>query len=176
MSQCGRNGTDILLSPTLEWRGIHPLSLSSAVFRSIENGVTLFRAADNGVSIAVDPYGRVLGRTDHFQAGERVLVAQLPTHGVTTIYSIIGDVVAWLSIAAVVVLTAWAVGKFSADIIGPFVKKCGIMEKVKHQKLIIPGYAAVESGGLEEELPGWEILVGPREGAHIPAYIKTWTP
>lgn len=74
------------------------------------------------------------------------------------------------------VMTAWAAGKFSADIIGPFVKKCGIMDKVKHQKLIIPGYAAVESGGLEEELPGWEILVGPREGAHIPAYVKAWTP
>jgi len=74
------------------------------------------------------------------------------------------------------VMTAWAAGKFSADIIGPFVKKSGIDAKVKHRKLIIPGYAAVESGGLEEELPGWEILVGPREGAHIPAYVKAWTP
>jgi acetyl-CoA decarbonylase/synthase complex subunit gamma len=74
------------------------------------------------------------------------------------------------------VMTAWAAGKFSADIIAPFVKKCGIMDKVKHQKLIIPGYAAVESGGLEEELDGWEILVGPREGAHIPAYVKAWQP
>jgi len=42
--------------------------------------------------------------------------------------------------------------------------------------LIIPGYAAVESGGLEEELPDWEILIGPREAAHIPAYLKSWTP
>jgi len=74
------------------------------------------------------------------------------------------------------VMTAWAAGKFSADIIGPFVKKSGIDAKVKHRKLIIPGYAAVESGGPEEELPGWEILVGPREGAHIPAYVKAWTP
>ena len=72
------------------------------------------------------------------------------------------------------VLTAWSAGKFAADIIGTFVKKCGIMDKVKHQKLILPGYIAVESGGLEEELPGWEILIGPREGAHIPAYLKTW--
>jgi acetyl-CoA decarbonylase/synthase complex subunit gamma len=74
------------------------------------------------------------------------------------------------------VMTAWAAGKFSADIIAPFVKKCGIEGKIKHRKLVIPGYAAVESGGLEEELSGWQILVGPREGAHIPAYIKTWTP
>ncbi len=72
------------------------------------------------------------------------------------------------------VMTAWAAGKFVADTIAPFVKKCGIMDMVKHHKLIIPGYAAVESGGLEEELPGWEILVGPREGVHIPAYLKTW--
>ncbi|MBI4282944.1 MAG: acetyl-CoA decarbonylase/synthase complex subunit gamma [Chloroflexi bacterium] len=74
------------------------------------------------------------------------------------------------------VMTSWAAGKFVADAIGPFVKKSGIMGKVKHQKLIIPGYAAAESGGLEEELPGWEILIGPREGAHIPAYLKTWKP
>ena len=72
------------------------------------------------------------------------------------------------------VMTAWAAGKFVADAIGPFVKKCGIEDKIKHHKLIIPGYAASESGGLEEELPGWEILVGPREGSLIPAYLKTW--
>jgi len=74
------------------------------------------------------------------------------------------------------VMTAWAAGKFVADAIAPFVKKSGIMDKVKHHNLIIPGYAAVESGGLEEELPGWEVLVGPREGAHIPAYLKAWKP
>ncbi|MES0328850.1 MAG: acetyl-CoA decarbonylase/synthase complex subunit gamma, partial [Dehalococcoidales bacterium] len=74
------------------------------------------------------------------------------------------------------VMTAWAAGKFSADIIGPFIKKCGIADKVTHRKLIIPGYIAAESGGLEEELPDWEILVGPREAAHIPAYLKTWQP
>jgi len=74
------------------------------------------------------------------------------------------------------VMTAWAAGKFVADAIAPFVKKCGIADRVKHQKLVIPGYAAAESGGLEEELPGWEIQVGPREGAHIPAYLRAWKP
>ena len=74
------------------------------------------------------------------------------------------------------VMTSWAAGKFSADIIGPAIKKSNIEEKIKHRKLIIPGYIAAESGGLEEELPGWEILVGPREGAHIPGYLKEWKP
>jgi len=74
------------------------------------------------------------------------------------------------------VMTAWAAGKFVGDAIAAFVKKSGIMDKVKHHKLIIPGYAAVESGALEEELPGWEVAVGPRDGAHIPAFLKTWKP
>ncbi|MFC2031919.1 acetyl-CoA decarbonylase/synthase complex subunit gamma [Chloroflexota bacterium] len=74
------------------------------------------------------------------------------------------------------VMTAWAAGKFVADAIAPFVKKSGIADKVKHQKLIIPGYAAAESGGLEEELAGYQILVGPREASHIPAYLKEWKP
>jgi acetyl-CoA decarbonylase/synthase complex subunit gamma len=74
------------------------------------------------------------------------------------------------------VMTAWAAGKFVSDALAPFVKKSGIADKIKHQKLVIPGYAAAESGGLEEELPDWEIIVGPREGSHIPAYLKTWNP
>lgn len=70
------------------------------------------------------------------------------------------------------VLTAWAAGKFVADLIGPFVKKSGIEEKTKTRKLIIPGAAAIISGDLEEELPDWEVSIGPREGAHIPAYLR----
>jgi acetyl-CoA decarbonylase/synthase complex subunit gamma len=72
------------------------------------------------------------------------------------------------------VMTAWAAGKFVADMIAPFVKKSGVEDKVKHRKLTIPGYAAAESGGLEEELSGWEIQVGPRDAAHIPAYLRSW--
>ncbi|MFN2355100.1 MAG: acetyl-CoA decarbonylase/synthase complex subunit gamma, partial [Desulfopila sp.] len=57
------------------------------------------------------------------------------------------------------VLTAWAAGKFGGDDVGMFVKKSGIMDKVKHTELIIPGYAAAIAGDVEEELPGWTITV-----------------
>ena len=70
------------------------------------------------------------------------------------------------------VLTAWAAGKFAGDDVGMFVKKSGIMDKVKHQELVIPGYAASIVGDVEEELPGWTITVGPREAAHIPGFLK----
>ncbi len=70
------------------------------------------------------------------------------------------------------VMTAWAAGKFGGDDVGMFVKKSGIMDKVKHTELIIPGYAAAIAGDVEEELPGWTITVGPREAAHLPAFLK----
>ncbi|RLB90934.1 MAG: acetyl-CoA decarbonylase/synthase complex subunit gamma [Deltaproteobacteria bacterium] len=70
------------------------------------------------------------------------------------------------------VMTAWAAGKFAGDDVGIFVKKSGIMDKVKHTQLIIPGYAAAIAGDVEEELPGWKITVGPREAAHIPGFLK----
>ena len=72
------------------------------------------------------------------------------------------------------VMTSWAAGKFSADIIGPAILKSGITDKIKHRKLIIPGYIAAESGGLEEEMPGWEILVGPRDAANLTPFLKAW--
>jgi acetyl-CoA decarbonylase/synthase, CODH/ACS complex subunit gamma len=71
------------------------------------------------------------------------------------------------------VLTAWAAGKFVGDAIGQFVKKSGIAEKVKHKKIVIPGFVAAVSGDLEEELGAeWEVKIGPREAAHLPAYLK----
>jgi acetyl-CoA decarbonylase/synthase complex subunit gamma len=70
------------------------------------------------------------------------------------------------------VLTAWAAGKFGGDDVGLFVKKSGIMDKVKHTEIIIPGYAAAIAGDVEEELPGWTITVGPREAAHLAAFLK----
>ncbi len=76
------------------------------------------------------------------------------------------------------VLTGWAAGKFSGDSIGPFIKKSGIEDRVKHRRLVIPGKVARIRGELEEALPGWEIIVGPREASEIPAYlpslVKKW--
>jgi len=70
------------------------------------------------------------------------------------------------------VMTAWAAGKFVGDAVGIFVKKCGIADKIKHRKLIIPGYAAAISGDLEEELPDWEVIIGPRDASLIPKFLR----
>jgi len=85
----------------------------------------------------------------------------------------------WLLVAdaeGMSVLTAWAAGKFDAERIAKAVKSADMEEKVSHRKLVIPGHVSVLLGELEEELPGWEILVGPREAVDLPAYLKVWQP
>jgi acetyl-CoA decarbonylase/synthase complex subunit gamma len=81
----------------------------------------------------------------------------------------------WLLVAdaeGMSVLTAWAAGKFDAERIAKTVKTTGIEEKIDHKSIILPGHVAVLSGELEEELPGWEIKVGPREAVNLPQYLK----
>ncbi len=105
----------------------------------------------------------------------------LTTNFSLTYFTVSGEVEAskipsWICIMDVEglsVLTAWGAGKFVPESIGPFMKRCGITDKVKHRKLIIPGCVAQISGELEEELPDWKIEVGPREAGDIPAYLKS---
>jgi len=71
------------------------------------------------------------------------------------------------------VLTAWAAEKFTAEKVVEAIKKENVEEKVKNKKLIIPGYVAVMSGKLNDLLPDWEIIVGPKEASGIPKFLKT---
>ncbi len=84
----------------------------------------------------------------------------------------------WLLVAdaeGMSVLTAWAAGEFDAERIAKGVKSTNIADKVEHRKLIIPGHVSVLLGELEEELPDWEILVGPREAVDLTGYLKLWS-
>ncbi len=69
------------------------------------------------------------------------------------------------------VLTAYADNKLSAETITEAIKGCGLEDKVKHRKIVIPGHVAVLKGALEEE-SGWEVVVGPREASGITKFAK----
>jgi acetyl-CoA decarbonylase/synthase complex subunit gamma len=82
---------------------------------------------------------------------------------------------AWLLVSdaeGMSVLTAWAAGKFDAERIAKDMKRFEVAGKVNHKRMVIPGHVAVISGELEEELPDWEIRVGPREAVDLPAFMK----
>lgn len=69
------------------------------------------------------------------------------------------------------VLAAWSTGKFIGETVGPFIKKSGIENKVKNKKIILPGLAARIKGEVEDELAGWEVIVGPREASELPNFL-----
>ena len=73
-----------------------------ASMRAIEQGRYLARAANTGISGVVDPYGRVVRRSGIFE--QEGIVAEVRLLTSRTIYSVIGDVVAYLSIMLTVVL------------------------------------------------------------------------
>ena len=99
-----------------------------------------------------------------------------------TYFSVAGEVEGsgkptWLLIVdseGMSVLTGWAAGKFDAAKIAKSVQQFNVPGKINHKKIVIPGLVATLSGELEEELPGWDIRVGPREAIDIPAYLKSW--
>jgi acetyl-CoA decarbonylase/synthase complex subunit gamma len=70
------------------------------------------------------------------------------------------------------VLTAWAARKFNGEKIGAFLKSKDVNKQFSSRKIIIPGYVASISGELEENMPGWEVLVGPQEASDITPFMK----
>jgi acetyl-CoA decarbonylase/synthase complex subunit gamma len=82
---------------------------------------------------------------------------------------------AWLLVTeaeGMSVLTAWAAGKFDAERIAKDVKRFNVGQKLNRKRLVLPGHTAVLSGEVEEELPGWEVRVGPREAVDVPSFLK----
>ncbi len=125
--------------------------------------------------IQVDPKLYEVGSAD---ADSPLLIT---TNFSLTYFSVSGEVEGsglptWLLVAdcdGQSVLTAWAAGKLDAEKIAKSVKAAGIGDRLNHKKLVIPGHVAGLSGEVEEELPGWQIMVGPRDAVDIPAYLKT---
>jgi acetyl-CoA decarbonylase/synthase complex subunit gamma len=70
------------------------------------------------------------------------------------------------------VMTAWAAGKFVGETVAKFFRAVALEDQVKTRKVVIPGYASVIQGDLEEKMPGWEVIVGPQEASDIPTFVK----
>jgi apolipoprotein N-acyltransferase len=107
--QAGRAGADILLAPSFDWEEIDPIHTRMASFRAVENGFSLVRATCEGLSAAFDYHGRILSTADFFTTNGESMVSYVPTQGVRTVYSMIGDLFAWLCAVGVAVLIGWLV-------------------------------------------------------------------
>jgi apolipoprotein N-acyltransferase len=89
--QAGRRDVDILFVPSSDWREIRFLHATSARFRAVENGCSLVRPTVQGLSIATDPYGRMLAYHDYYSNTPRLSIVGVPSRGVRTIYALCGE-------------------------------------------------------------------------------------
>ncbi len=99
-----QDGSELLTTITNDaWYGRSSAAYQhwdQAALRAIEQGRFLARAANTGISGFVDPYGRVLDRTPLFEPA--LVVQDLRFLTDRTVYSRIGDLVAWLSLAVTI--------------------------------------------------------------------------
>ena len=70
------------------------------------------------------------------------------------------------------VLTAWAAGKFSSSSIKKFFDEFELDKKINNRTLVIPGKVAVMKGEIQDKLPDWNVVVGPREAVEIVKFLK----
>lgn len=124
--------------------------------------------------VAVEPKLYAVGAVDETSP------LLLTTNFSLTYYTVEGDVeasrvpsyIGVIDTEGTSVLTAWASEKLTASKVAKFLNSEEVKSKVKHGKVIIPGYISVMSGSLEDE-SGWKVLVGPRESSGIAKFLKT---
>jgi apolipoprotein N-acyltransferase len=108
LRQAGVQNADILLAP---YNDFHPWEAEdrvTAMFRAIENGLSALRPAGHGTSTIIDYEGRVLASQNFFTSSTGILIGALPTRGVRTLYSRVGDAFAYLCALGLIVLTGVA--------------------------------------------------------------------
>jgi apolipoprotein N-acyltransferase len=82
-----------------------------AIMRGVENGFALARAARDGLLTLTDASGRMIAKAPTSESGMVTIVGDLPRGPGDTLYKRIGDVFAWLCIAASAVLLAMSLVK-----------------------------------------------------------------
>ena len=88
----------LILGPSNDWEAIKNTHARMARLRAIETGISLLRPANGGISIAADPFGRILSQVDNYNAESMPLAAALPIDPVPTLYSALGEFFSWICV------------------------------------------------------------------------------
>ena len=111
--ELAKRGAQIVLMPVdddfnrNEW--FPPFHAADGVFRAVENRVTMGLGTTNGLSILVDPYGRILAEGEINKRG--VIVAKTFAVSEQTLYTKFGDWFGWLMVACAAGMAGMAMRK-----------------------------------------------------------------
>jgi apolipoprotein N-acyltransferase len=117
-----RAGAQIVLMPVDDdfnhSRWFPAFHASDSVFRAVENRVALGLGTTNGISLVVDPYGRVMAESG---INERTaIIGKIFTVSGTTLYTRFGDWFGWLMVVGVVTMVGSVVfSRLRGNGVGP---------------------------------------------------------
>jgi apolipoprotein N-acyltransferase len=100
MRQAGKANVDIMLSSA--WEAEQGMAVHSSYMRTLEYGFSLVRPSQHGITVAVDYGGNILNQMDFADPGDGIMYSDIPTQGVNTLYTRIGDVLGWICVAGLV--------------------------------------------------------------------------
>ncbi len=95
----GASRADIVLVPAFDTERIRPYHTEVGLLRGLENGFSVVRMTNEGTSMAIDGSGRVLARQEFFETADRIMVADVPTRRLPTVYALFGEWFAWTGMA-----------------------------------------------------------------------------
>ena len=122
--------------------------------------------------VSVEPGLRVFGNPN--PAKSPVLIT---SNFALTYYTVLSDIEkldCYLLVAdteGLSVDSAVAGRKLNAQKVADIINSSGIAGKISHRTIIIPGLAARLKGDIEDATK-WDVMVGPRDSAGIPAYLR----
>jgi len=98
------HSADIMIVPAYDTRKIDDFHTRVAFLRGIENGFSVIRHSNSGSSISADYYGNTLAYQNYFRTDERLMISDIPTQGVKTLYGSTSELFLWLVFAAVPIM------------------------------------------------------------------------
>ncbi|WP_143078966.1 nitrilase-related carbon-nitrogen hydrolase [Nonomuraea pusilla] len=96
-------GATALLAPAWDFDDDAWLHSRMAMVRGVESGLSVARAARQGVLTVSDTRGRVLAEGRSGKPGVTTVFAALPQQGAATVYTRLGDWAAWSSVAMLLI-------------------------------------------------------------------------
>jgi apolipoprotein N-acyltransferase len=102
---------DIVLVPSFDSAGIRPFHTEVGLMRGLENGFSIVRQVNAGTSMAIDGSGRQLARQEFFETADRLMLSDVPTRRVPTLYAVLGEWFAYAGMALALALVAWGIAR-----------------------------------------------------------------
>jgi apolipoprotein N-acyltransferase len=100
---------DIVLVPAFDRERIRPYHTEVGLMRGLENGFSVIRQTNDGTSLAIDGSGRVLARQEFFETKDRLMIVDVPTGRLPTLYAVLGEWFAYAGMALALALVIWGI-------------------------------------------------------------------